>query len=411
MDIARKKLAYASPLRPQASGVSDYSEELLPYLARAFDITLVTDNLTPTNPALASFAKMDLRELGARAQAFDAIVYHIGNAPLYANFYTTSLCVPGVIVLHDVVLHHLRAWQTIERGNASAYFDALRAAYGETIAAQAQQNPAALNRFDFPLSEEVIRHARGVIAHSAYAAHFVRRVAPQVPVAHVPMGIPPVPEIAPTAARARLGFRDELFLIAAFGEVHPHKRIAVALEAFAEFFARHDNARLLLVGSESPNYDVATLLRALGIENFVQRVGFVPMRTYQDYIAASDVCLNLRYPSAGETSASLLRLLGAGKMTFVTRTAAYAELPDDVCVKIEPDAYEKHLLVEYLEYFFAHPHARQHIGSNARAYVQQHHTMEQSAQGYVEFLNSEFGIRNSKFKIQNSKFKIRNSDF
>lgn len=379
-------IAYASPFRPQASGVSDYSEELLPYLARALEITLVTDHITPTNPALAAFPKIDVRALDARANSFDVIVYHIGNAPLYESFYNASLRIPGVIVLHDVVLHHLRAWQTIERGNANAYYDALRAAYGENIAAQAKQNPASIHRFEYPLSEEVIQRARGVIVHSAYAARFVRRVAPNVPVAQVPMGIPPVPNISALDARKRLGFADEAFIVSVFGEVHPHKRITVALEAFAQFLARHPNARLLLVGAESPNYDVATMLRALGIERAVERIGYVAMETYQDYIAASDVCLNLRYPSAGESSASLLRLLGAGKPTFVTRTGAYAELPDDVCVKIEPDAHEKNLLVEALEYFFQRPDARETIGSNARAYVQQYHTLEHAAQGYAKFL-------------------------
>ncbi len=381
------KLAYASPLHPQASGVSDYSEELLPHLARAFEITLVTDQLTPTNPALAAFPKLDVRELDARAASFDALVYHIGNAPLYANFYNAARRLPGVIVLHDVTLHHLRAWQTIERGSASAYFDALRAAYGETIAAQARQNPASLNRFEYPLSEELLERARGVIVHSAFAARFVRRVAPRVPLAHAPMGVSLGALLSTPDARARLGFRDDTFIISAFGQVHPHKRIAVALAAFAEFAARHANARFLLIGAESPNYDVATMLRALDIENRVQRIGFAPRETYQDYIAASDVCLNLRYPSAGETSASLLRLLGAGKTTFVTRADAYAELPDDVCVKIEPDAHEKQLLLEYLEYFFSRPDARQKIGATARAYVQQNHTLEQAAKEYEKFLN------------------------
>ena len=390
MITARKKIAYASPLRPQASGVSDYSEELLPHLARHLDLTLVTDNITPANPALAAFPKFDLRELNARAKSFDAIVYHIGNAPLYANFFNTSFQIPGVIVLHDVVLHHLRAWQTIERGNAAAYIEALRAAYGETIAAQAQENPASINRFEFPLSEAVIQNARGVIVHSAYAARFAQHTAPAVPIANVPMGIPPVPAIANSEARARLNFNADTFIVSAFGEVHPHKRITVALEAFAEFFKQHANARLLLIGAESPNYDVATMLHALDITHAVQRIGFVPMETYRDYIAASDVCLNLRYPSAGETSASLLRLLGAGKVAFVTRTAAYAELPDNVCVKIEPDAHEKNLLVEYLEYFFARPDARESIGSNARAFVAQHHTLEQTAQAYADFFNSNF---------------------
>ncbi|GIL15246.1 MAG: glycosyl transferase family 1 [Chloroflexota bacterium] len=384
------RLAYASPLRPQASGVSDYSEELLPQLARAFELTLVTDNIAPSNPALASFPRIDLRELDARANAFDAILYHIGNAPLYANFYNAAMRMPGVIVLHDVVLHHLRAWQTIERGNAAAYFAALRAAYGETIAAQARQNPASVNRFELPLSEELIQRARGVIVHSAYAARYARRVAPDLPVAQSPMGISFHPEIAPSLARAKLNLPRDAFLIAAFGEIHPHKRIAVALAAFAEFLARHAHARLALIGAESPNYDVAPMLRALGIEQFTQRVGFAPMETYQAYIAASDVCLNLRYPSAGETSASLLRLLGAGKTTLITRVGAYAELPDEVCVKIEPDAHEKQMLVEALEYFFQRPDARQAIGAKARVYVQRHHTLAQAAKKYAEFLISNF---------------------
>ena len=36
-------LAYFSPLNPQPSGISDYSEELLPQLAEGADITLFVD--------------------------------------------------------------------------------------------------------------------------------------------------------------------------------------------------------------------------------------------------------------------------------------------------------------------------------------------------------------------------------
>ncbi len=382
------RIAYCSPLRPQASGVSDYSEELLPHLARHFEITLVTDNVTPTNPVLASFSKFDLRELDARAKQFDAVVYHIGNAPLYANVYDAALRVRGVIVLHDVVLHHLRAWQTLERGERARYFEALRAEYGDAMAEQARANPSSINRFDYPLHREILQNARGVIVHSEYAARFVRQAAPHVPIAQVPMGIAIGNEITGDHARAQLNLPRDAFLISAFGEIHPHKRITVALEAFAEFFREHANARLFLIGSESPNYDVMPLLRALDIEKVVTRVGFVEMDAYQNFIAASDVCLNLRYPTAGETSASLLRLLAAGKTTFVTRAGAYAELPDDVCVKIEPDAYEKNLLVEYLKVFAEHADARATMGANARAYVKTHHALEQAAMGYAEFLQT-----------------------
>ncbi len=38
----------------------------------------------------------------------------------------------------------------------------------------------------------------------------------------------------------------------------------------------------------------------------------------------------LRHPTAGETSASLLRLLGAGRPTLVTATGSFAELPPTI---------------------------------------------------------------------------------
>lgn len=380
------RLAYVSPFPPQPSGVSEYSAELVPYLAQGLDLTLVTDGVTVTAPALRALPQMDLRTFAARAREFDAALYHIGNAPLYANFYEMALRVPGLVVLHDLVLHHLRAWQTLERGDRAAYFAALRNAYGEDVAAQAQSNSAALDRFDFPLSEELAQHARGVIVHSEYAANLVRRAAPGVPVAHVPMGVALPPVISKDAARARLNLAADGFIISAFGQVHPHKRITVALEAFAELLPQHPNAQMLLIGSPSPNYDVRAIIASLGLGSAVRAVGYVEWEDYQNYIAASDVCLNLRYPTAGETSASLLRLLAAGRVTFVTRAGAYAELPGSVCVQIEPDAHEKRLLVEYLNYFAAHPAAAAALGARARAHVAANHTLARAAQGYNDFL-------------------------
>lgn len=385
------RIAYASPVRPQPSGVSDYTAELAPALARTLDLTLVT-YVVPADPALAALPRIELDALPSRAGAFDAVLYHIGNAPLYAPFYSMAGRVPGVVVLHDLVLHHLRAWQTIERGDAGAYFDALGSAYGPAVAQRARANPAALNRFDYPLSEDLVRAARGVIVHSEYAARHVRAAAPGVPVAVVPMGIRADPPVSRAAARARLGVPDATPLVAGFGEVHPHKRIAVALEAFAEVLRALPPAdgppspQLVLVGSESPNYDVGAVIRAHGLERAVRRVGFVAMDEYRDWIAASDICLNLRYPSAGETSASLLRLLAAGRVTFVTRAGAAAELPDDVCVHVEPDAHERRLLVEYLTYFLGRPDARAQLEARARAYADREHSLERAVAGYVAFL-------------------------
>src|SRR5215831_11531665 len=81
------KLAYFSPLSPQRSGIADYSEELLPYLAESAEITLFVDGFQPTNPdVISKFQSFDYRkdaEVLTQLSSFDAVVYHMGNDHRY----------------------------------------------------------------------------------------------------------------------------------------------------------------------------------------------------------------------------------------------------------------------------------------------------------------------------------------
>src|SRR5436853_2299719 len=100
-----KRIAYLSPLNPAPSGISDYSEELLPYLGQYAEITLYVDEgLRPSNPDLARH--LALRPIGRleRDQCrrpYDAIVYHMGNSPVHASIWRAMQRLPGVVVLHE----------------------------------------------------------------------------------------------------------------------------------------------------------------------------------------------------------------------------------------------------------------------------------------------------------------------
>lgn len=383
------RVAFFSPLNPLPSGISDYSEELLPYLARHVEIELIVEGYVPTNAALGIFPRRTLDEFRARAASYDVILYQMGNSPAHAQIYETLLNYPGVVVMHDVVLHHLRAWLTLERGRTDAYRAALAEQYGEEGERAAEdeiERRVISDRFALALNQEVVRAARGLIVHSAYAAREIQPLAPNTPLAMIPMGVPIPPLAGSSEARAALHLPSDAFIVAAFGEIHPYKRVLPALAAFAEFRTRHRDAMFLLVGRAAPMFDVREAARGLKVEDAVRVEGYAPRGVYEQYIAAADVCLNLRYPSAGETSASLLRLLAAGRVTFVTNADAAAELPASVCVRIEPDAFEEPLLVAYLTYFAENPEARAAMGERARRFVQEHHTLEGAAEAYAEFL-------------------------
>jgi len=108
-------------------------------------------------------------------------------------------------------------------------------------------------------------------------------------------------------------------------------------------------------------------------------------------VAAADICLNLRHPTAGETSASLLRLLGAGKPTLVSASGSFAELPPGVAAQVDLDASEGDLILEYCRLLSARPDLAAAMGAQARAYVAREHTLDGAAISYMRFLSARYG--------------------
>jgi glycosyltransferase involved in cell wall biosynthesis len=401
------RIAFFTPLNPIQSGISDYSEELLLTLhgatvaGRSVEIDIFIDRgYKPSNPAITKrFRVLPGRSFGRMASRYDAVVYQMGNSPPHAYIYEELLRHPGVVVMHEFVLHHLRQWMALNGGRRKAYLDLMSSRYGEEGREAARrvmlgQFPEAL--FNFPLSDEAINSANGIIVHSEYIAGLVRAVRPNVPLSVVPMGVPLPPQIPKEEARAYLGLDPDLYLITSVGHLNPYKRVAATLRAFKALLVDVPDSLYLLVGSRSPNYDPTRNIDMLGLQDHVRITGYVPQEDLPYYLAASDVCLNLRYPTAGETSASLLRIMGAGVPVLVSRTGAFEELPDEAVGKIDVGEVEEDLLLEYLLLLARRPDLREAMAHNARRYVAQHHTLEQAARGYLEFL---IGGRDSRIVI------------
>ncbi len=390
-----KRIAYCSPVNPLSSGISDYSEELLPYLARYAEVVLfVPDGVTPVNARLRQALEVlplaDLPRLHT-ARPFDALIYHIGNSPVHAEIYEHALRLPGVVVLHEWVLHHFKLWHAASRlGDVGQYHREMADRYGErgkAIAQRMARGQLLDAAFEMPLVEDIVRSATGLIAHSDYVVDRAHELRPGLPAVVVPMGVPVPPLLDPFEARRRLGLPAHITLWASFGHINPYKRMEVALRAFRHFLRWEPESRYVLVGSVSPSYDLDAVIRRLGLADFVSVTGYASPAAFADYVAASDLCLNLRYPTAGETSASLLRLLGAAKPTLVSAIGALDELPDYVCAKVDPGTAESEQILAYGRLLRLAPRIARTLGQNARRFVASMHSLEGAAQGYIQFLS------------------------
>ncbi len=384
------RVAVYSPLPPQRSGIADYTAELLPALARHAELELVTEPGQSLASELARWPRRPVAEL-ARAIArgeTDVVLYHLGNSAEYhERIRETALALPGVVVLHEYVLHDLVRGAALRRGEPDLWIAELAACYGaagERAARRALATGVGLEPQRWPLFEPVVDRCRAVIVHSEYARRRILAARPRAEVAVVrfPLSLPGSPA-GRAEARRRLGLDPSEPLLGLFGHVVPTKRPQVVVRALARLRERFPAARLLIAGEISPYLPGgAELAEAPG----VSVLGRLDLDRFHLAMEAVDVAVNLRYPVSGETSATLIRLLGLGLPVVVSDAGSFVEIPESCCVRVPVGAAEEESLVAVLAELLAAPALRAAIGANARAYTAAHHALAASAQGYAELL-------------------------
>ncbi len=137
---------------------------------------------------------------------------------------------------------------------------------------------------------------------------------------------------------------------------------------------------MLIVGEPAPDVDLDAL-RGEGIIT----TGYVPDDEFSSYYAAADRIVNLRYPSAGETSGTLIRAFDAGKPVAVSGYAQFAEYPDSCVVKIPFGDDE----VGALEKFFTAGLDDRLIARAQRQWLEENATLDLAVDGYAKVIEGQ----------------------
>jgi glycosyltransferase involved in cell wall biosynthesis len=366
------KVGFFSPLPPAATGVADYSSTLLPLLRSCGTVEIVSEK-APEN--------------------CDVALYHVGNNALHGDIYRRALTHPGVVVLHDAVLQHLLLGML----NANEYVEEFVYNYGETsrdlgrqLWEQRARSGADARYFTSPMLKRIATASLAIIVHNPAATKLVREHVPQTPVVEIPhlFERPSLPSPEETLRfRETLGLTPETLLIGTFGHQRETKRLTVLLRAFQRAGA---NARLLVSGdfvSGVFENAVAPLLEHPG----VIRTGYLPEPELWRYAAATDLCINLRYPSAAETSGIAIRMMGIGKPVIFTAGEALARIPANACLKLDVGPDEEPMLAGYIEWLAENREAGLAIGRRAAAHIAECHAPEKVAREYWNVLNKYRG--------------------
>ncbi|HLC18277.1 MAG TPA: FkbM family methyltransferase [Thermodesulfobacteriota bacterium] len=378
------RIAWFSPLNPQHSGIADYSEELLLHLKGRAEIDLFVDGITPSNPEIAdNFRHYDFRDFERLNSElpYDCAVYHMGNNTCHEYIYSTLKRHPGITVLHDYNIHPFVREVTYKKGSPEAYLEEIRQCYGvagEFLCERLKKEKFDIDVNRFPLNDRVVEASRAVVVHSEWIKDRLSGCADKISV--FPLGTNPAPELGEEdimAERKRLGIAPDALMLACFGDIVSTKRIDRVIKAFSVFRLFSEKASLFLVGKCYPEMEevVFKLTERYGLERAVHLTGRVTLEEFKSYMRASDVVINLRWPTMGETSASLLRALSYGKPVMVSNVNQFREFPGECTLKVDVGDREQDIILAHLMRLKG-PTCREEIGGRARKYIKEKHSFD-----------------------------------
>jgi glycosyltransferase involved in cell wall biosynthesis len=332
-------LCWSSPLPPTRSGIADYAVELVPELARLAEVVVVEP---PGQKAGAGAWSSGLERVAADRPAPTGTVelLHLGNNPYHLWVARRLRDFGGIAVLHDTVLHHLLVEEAAADGDWSRFESELELAYGRHGAALAAARRWGLagrrDPFLFPARQVYLRLARGVIVHSERAARDVAAELPALPVRRVPLAVAALPAGDRARTRRALGVGDSELLLLHLGFLTEAKAIATVLRALLALVELDVGFRLVLVGEGDAQEATTALVGRLGLAGRVRLAGYAAPDALGAMVAAADLGLVPRFPTAGETSAAALRFLAAGTPVLVSGHAQFLELPADAALRVAP---------------------------------------------------------------------------
>jgi glycosyltransferase involved in cell wall biosynthesis len=358
-------VGYHAPRPGSHSGIADYAETL--------------------RRALQPFG---LIESGAGASRADIHLYHLGNNRLHEEIYAQALAVPGVVILHDAVLHHLMLGTLSREEYLSEWvYNAgeWRRDLGEELWRERGRASVDPRYFQFPMLRRILERSRGVIVHNRGAAE-IARSARQIEIIPHFCEVNEFPGAAEIARfRERIGVGQGARLFGIFGYLREPKRVLSCIRAFRRLHAARPQTALLLAG-EVVSKDLERLLGIEGSHAAIHRIGHLSERDFRIAWAAVDCCLNLRYPGVGETSGITVGLMGLGKPVIVTDNTENSDFPVTAVLRVPPGVAEAEELFEHMILVTEFPGFGREIGSEARLHIQKSHALEPVARQYWKVL-------------------------
>jgi glycosyltransferase involved in cell wall biosynthesis len=337
------RLAWFSPMPPVPTGVATCSRDVVAALGNLHAIDVYVHGRDAGAPLAAVEAPECVRVYSAhdfvwrhRAEPYDLTVYQVGNSSHHDYLWPYLFRYPGLTVLHDAHVHHARAAALLRTRRIDDFRREFAANHPDVSADLAELAVAGFDNqlyYWWPMSRLIIESSKLTAVHSAPLAARIREQFPHARITNIRLGHGEwlsADRISTGRSRVRAAYKiaGDAVLFGVFGGLTPDKRVPQILDALGAVIPYAPSAHLLLAGAPARHYDVMTDVHQRGLGDRVTLTGYLPGESeLTDCIAACDVSLNLRWPTAREMSGPWLRALAAARPTITIDLEHLVDVP------------------------------------------------------------------------------------
>jgi glycosyltransferase involved in cell wall biosynthesis len=391
----RPKLAYVSPFPPDRSGIAEYSAELVPHLSEYYDIDVVCNHRGSRSTDLnACYSIKSPREFQKTSGSYDRVVYQFGNSAFHEHMFDLLEAVPGVVVLHDFFLSGVLAHMDVRR-----WVRELHASHGWPAVSEFANGEDKLALiYRYPCNLSVLQNSLWTIVHSDYSQDLLAkwygfRDGNWTRIPHL-RKLPSGP--TRSDARRALGISEDYLLVCSFGSIAPTKLNDRLVRAWLESpLSKNRKARLVFVGENDAGPYGVNLMAQINNpnhQNSIQVTGFADSETYNNYLAAADIAVQLRSISRGESSGAVFDCMKYGVPTIVNANGALDELENGEVWKLT-DHFTDEDLTEALASLAQDNALRHTLSTKSKLKIQERHDPRQCALNYYEVIEGAYSGR------------------
>ncbi|MBO5468849.1 MAG: hypothetical protein J6A03_03740 [Lachnospiraceae bacterium] len=392
--MQKPTILYASPFNPMQSGISDYSEVLVKALQEKYDITLLVRGYRLSNQQLTESCKvLDYDRDTIPYHSFDYIIYNIGNQPAYHDYiYQCCLEHPGLIILHDFSLYFLFVGVHGYKGDFMGAIYELEGAKGihrikDTVRKEhhglleCKNLPSVM-----PLNHEILQSGNKIMVHSEYTYHKIMETGYVKEenvrkINHIALVDNTTDYMSKEELFALYNIPNDAIILASFGFISNTKLNHVVCKVISKLASQLEQKVCYVMVGEGTYVDEYV------DDKVIFKTGYTELIEFNSFIKYSDIIINLRHPSMGETSGALIRILGLGKVCMISDEGWFAEIPDECAIKVRMNGIDQTLedkITELIQY----PEKRMEYEKNAKNYISSEYSGEIIVHQIADFLDS-----------------------